>query len=168
MLTADDGTMTPSKKRDALQQHLKNLCKGMLGFFIQYCPSSGNETVLNNFINKYLCSLIYLSLSSQPTSFILIASAPNSAEMTNHGSLHAGCVQETFIGSWRKTKCTGPHVWLWVAKTNITSLSWRQSRADNELHAWSLVPSISEWWLPWEVPLNTYVLDYKNQGCFHD
>lgn len=55
MSTADDGTMTPSKKRDTLQQHLENLCKGMLATLKRHCPSSGNETVLNNFINKCLC-----------------------------------------------------------------------------------------------------------------
>lgn len=166
MSTADDGTMTPSKKRDMLQEHLENLCKGMLAILERYFPSSGNETVLNNFINKCLCWLTYLSLSSKPTSFILIASAPNSAEMTNHGSLHTVCIQETFIGSWRKTKHTGPHVWLWVAKTNITPLSWWQPRTHSQPHAWSLLPSISEWRLAWEFLLNTYVLHYKNQGCF--
>lgn len=55
MSRADDGTMTPSKRRGMLQLHLENLCKGMLAILKRYCPSSGNETVLNNFINKCLC-----------------------------------------------------------------------------------------------------------------
>ena len=79
------------KEKDILQQHLESLCESMLAILKTYCPSFGNETVLSKLINKCLCWPSYLSLSSQTTSFILMAFLLNSAKMTNvaHCTLRA-------------------------------------------------------------------------------
>lgn len=81
-------------------------------------------------------------------------------------------VQETFMCSLccqrKSNECTGPLAGLWVVKTSTTptvsglQLQWQPGRVDHTPGAF--LTNHSEQ-LTWEVPLNTYALDYKNQGC---